>query len=240
MSKVVAVNGSPRMARGTTAMILGSFVGGMEQAGAEVETVYASRLKPKPCDCGEMRCWFKHPGECYRDDLRELHLRLERADILVLATPVYVPLPGDFQHLLNRLSPLIDPVLATRQGRTRARFREGVAIRKVVAVVVGGWWEKENLDPVVRIVRELAENAGAEFAGAVLRPHVEAMRRGGQVTEEGREILGQIENAGRELIRKGAVDGPMLDAISRPLISRATYNRWFSQSSSIASEDSAD
>jgi multimeric flavodoxin WrbA len=172
--------------------------------------------------------------------MRELYPRLEQADILVLATPVYVPLPGDFQHFLNRLSPLIEPVLTTHRGRTRARFRDEVAIRKVVAVVVGGWWEKENLDPVVRIVRELAENAGAEFAGAVLRPHAEVMRREGQVTEDGQQVLGEVEKAGWELIRNGVMDGPTLDAIGRPLISRATYNKWFSQSASTASEDSAD
>ena len=142
--------------------------------------------------------------------------------------------------MLNRLSPLLDPALETHDGRTRAHSRSGVAIRKIVALSTSGWWEKENCDTVVRIVRELAENASVEFAGAVLRPHAEAMKRGDELTEDGQEVLRAVEKAGRELIRKGSMDGSTLEAISRPLTSRVTFNRWFTQSVATASEDSAD
>jgi multimeric flavodoxin WrbA len=240
MTTVLAINGSPRMSRGRTALLLGSFLRGMEAEGARVETVYASVLKAKPCDCGEMRCWFKHPGECYWEDLPEFYDAVRGAEILVLASPMYVPLPGAFQELLNRLTPLMEPVIVTRHDRTRARFRESVAVRRIVAVSTGGWWEKENLDTFVRIVREVAENASVEFVGAILRPHVDAMWRQGEMTDAGEAVLRAAESAGRELIRRGALAGSVLEAVSRPLVSRATYNRWFSQSVAAALTDSAD
>ena len=81
--------------------------------------------------------------------------------------PVYIPLPGAMQNVINRLCPLIEPRLEFRQGRTRARFRDDVNIRKIVLVSTGGWWEKENFDTVVRIVEELAEAASVEFGGSI-------------------------------------------------------------------------
>jgi multimeric flavodoxin WrbA len=103
MTKAVAINGSPRMEKGNTALILTPFIQGMMDAGAGVELLYASRLEVKPCSCGVMYCWDELPGECcIQDDMQSLYPRLKQADVLVLATPVYIPLPGAMQNVLNR------------------------------------------------------------------------------------------------------------------------------------------
>ena len=220
MARAVAINGSPQMEKGNTALVLASFIQGMMDAGSEVELLYASRLKVKPCTCGEMYCWNDGPGECcIQDDMQLLYPKLKAADVLILATPVYVPLPGDMQNVVNRLMPLIEPRLERRQGRTRARFREDVGIQKIVLVATSGWWEVENCDTVVRIVKELAEDASTEFAGAVLRPHADAMRAGGKVTRDGQAVLDAVRRAGNELIKEGRMDQETLKTISRPLIS---------------------
>lgn len=239
--KVLAVNGSPRAEKGNTEMVLAPFLEGMRDAGAEVETVYPSRLKLRACDCGAMRCWFKHPGECcHMDGMRALYPRLAEAGIVVFATPVYVPLPGAMQDFINRLSPLMDPVVSTRNGRTRAQLRDGVATRKYVLVSTGGWWEPENFGTVLRIVQELAENAGVEFGGALLRPHVEVMTREGALTADGEDVIRAVRQAGRELIENGAIKLSTLEAVGRPLIARETYNRWFNQSVAAAFDEDAD
>lgn len=228
MSKAVAINGSPRMEKGNTAAILGPFVQGMTEAGCDVELFYASRLKVKPCSCGRMYCWSQEPGECcFKDGMQSLYPRLREADILVLATPVYIPLPGAMQNVLNRLCPLLDPVVETRGGRTRARFREDVHIRKLALVSTSAWWEKGNFGTVVRIVQEIAEDASVEYAGAVLRPHVAAMKESGELTADGQEILQAVRRAGHELAGAGAMSQEILNAISRPLISREEFvRRW--------------
>ena len=226
MSKVVAINGSPRMERGNTAMVLNPFIEGMMDAGSHVELFYASRLKVKPCACGTMYCWTQMPGECcIKDKMELLYPKLKEADTLVLATPVYIPLPGDMQNIINRLCPLIDPVLEFPKGRTRARFHKDVRIRAVALVSTGGWWEKGNFGTVVRIVREYAEDAGVEFAGAVLRPHAHAMRRKGELTQVGRAVLDAVRRAGSELVKNGVMRRETLSTISRPLISREKFWR---------------
>jgi len=214
------------MERGNTAMVLNPFVEGMMDAGSHVELFYASRLKVKPCACGTMYCWTEMPGECcIKDKMELLYPRLKESDILVLAAPVYIPLPGDMQNIINRLCPLLDPVLEFRKGRTRAIFRKDGRIRAIVLVSTGGWWEKGNFGTVVRIVKELAEDASVNFAGAVLRPHVHAMRRKGELTQDGRAVLNAVRKAGYELVKDGAMKRETLEAISRPLISRAEFWR---------------
>jgi hypothetical protein len=90
------------MGKGYTAMVLTPFIQGMTDAGSDVELFYTSRLKVKPCTCGEMYCWYKKPGECcIKDDMQLLYPKLREADILVLATPVYIPLPGGMQDIIT-------------------------------------------------------------------------------------------------------------------------------------------
>jgi multimeric flavodoxin WrbA len=226
MSKAVAINGSPRMERGNTALVLNSFVEGMTDANCEVELFYADRIRVKPCACGEMYCWNEVPGECcIKDKMQLLYPKLKEADILVLATPVYIPLPGDMQNIINRLCPLLDPVLEFRKGRTRARLRKDVRIRSIALVSTSGWWEKGNFGTVVRIVKEFAEDAGVKFAGAVLRPHAHAMRWRRDLTQDGKAVLDAVRTAGYELVKDSAMREEILCAISRPLISQAEFWR---------------
>lgn len=223
MTKVVVINGSPRLEKGNTFLVLTPFLQGMTDAGAEVELFYASRLEVEPCT-GEFHCWNEKPGECYiQDEMQDLYPKLREAEVLVLATPVYIPLPGEMQNFINRLVPLMDPVLETREGRTRARFHEDVKINKIVLVSTSGWWEMGNFDTVVRIVRELAEDASVEFAGAVLRPHAYLMKEDGELTEAGKAVQEAAREAGYELVREGRMKQDTVEAVSRPLISLEEY-----------------
>jgi len=216
LTKVVAVNGSPRMEKSNTTKILTPFLEGMKDAGASVELFYAKRLNIKPC-AGELYCWNKNPGQCHiDDDMQSLYPKLASADILVLATPVYVPLPGEMQNFLNRLVPLIDPVLKKQNGRTRARFRTDVKISKIALVSSSGWWEMGNFGTVVRIVEEFAKDADVEFAGALLRPHSSYMAEN---REKAEKIFEAARQAGNQLVKEGRMSKRFLKIISQPLIS---------------------
>jgi multimeric flavodoxin WrbA len=226
--KVIAINGSPRMEKGHTALILTPFIQGMMDAGSEAELFYTGRLKVKPCTCGEMYCWYKKAGECcIKDDMQLLYPQLREADILILATPVYIPLPGEMQNFINRLCPLIEPFLENYRGRTRARFHKQVKIQKIVLVSTGGWWEKANFETVVRITEELAKVASVEFAGAVLRPHAFLIKKKGKLTKDGETVLNGVKRAGYELIKEGKMNKETLEAISRTLISEEELRRLY-------------
>jgi len=203
------------MEKSNATKILTPFIEGMMQAGASVELFYIKRLNIKPC-LGDLYCWNKNPGQCHiKDSMQMLYPKLREADILVLATPVYIPLPGEMQNLVNRLMPLIDPVLKRRGGRTRARMHADVKISKIALVSASGWWELGNFGTVVRIVKELAEDASVDFAGALLRPHASAMAEDKEKTEK---ILEAARQAGFQLVEKGRISRNLLKVISQPLI----------------------
>jgi len=218
LTKVVAINGSPKMDKGRTAKILTPFLEGMQKAGVTVELFYARHLNVKPCD-GDLYCWNKKPGECYiNDSMQPLYPKLHEADILVLATPVYVPLPGEMQNLINRLVPLMDPVLKQQNGRTRARFRSDVKISKIVLVASSGWWEMGNFGTVLRIIRELAKDCNVEFSGALLRPHSSYIDEN---PEKAEEIFQAARQAGYELVKDGRMSKSLLTIIGQPIPSQA-------------------
>lgn len=220
MIKVLSFNGSPRMDKGNTALILNSYLEGMREAGAEVELIYTNKLKIYPCT-GELLCWGKNPGKCHiSDDMQFLYPKLCNTDILVFAVPVYIPLPGQMQILINRLIPLMNPILEIRDGRTRARLRQDVRISKIVLVSSCGWWEKGNFGTVIRIVEELAKDISVEFAGSVLRPHAEFLREDNEKT---RDVLKAANQAGYQLIIKGKMSPEILNIISCELVSMNGY-----------------
>ena len=192
----------------------------MVEAGADVDVIYASELKADPCTCGRMYCWNVNPGICcIKDVMQDLYPRLTETDILILATPMYIPFPGDMQNLVNRLCPLIDPRLTYTNGRMRAMPRSPVAIRKIALVATSGWWEKGNLDTLTLIARELAADMGVEFSGAIIRPHAYYIRHKGNVTPGGQKVLDAVKRAGRMLIEQGQIPVELIDIISQPLVS---------------------
>lgn len=226
MTNVLAVSGSLRREKGTTSRILLPFLEGMRGAGASVELRYVKDIRIEPCR-GDFHCWDVEPGVCIiKDGMEEIYRKLRSADILVLATPVYIPLPGEMQNFINRLCPLVDPLLSFKDGRTRARLRKGFSIRKIVLVSSGGWWEKGNFDTVKRICEEIAKDVSVEFAGALLRPHAYLMY---QFEEKAMEITKASKEAGRQLVAEGRIPAELLDAVSQPLVPeevlRERYNR---------------
>lgn len=233
MGRSVAVYFSSSSESGNTARLLSAFMQGLKRGGEETQVFDVKEIQPSPCT-GELHCWFKDPGNCYiQDGMQDLYAVLRQADTLILGTPVYVPLPGEMQNLLNRLCPLLDPQLETREGRTRGKMRQGVGISQVVLVASSGWWEIENMDTVVRIVREFAEDASVPFAGAVLRPHA-SMALGSE--EKRAEILKAAEQAGFELASNGEMKLETLSAVSQPLIGQEEYRQYLNQVRASAGE----
>ena len=83
MVKVLAINSSPRMNKGTTALILNPFLKGMKEKGAEIEKLYTQKLDIKPCTAC-FNCWFPTDGECsIRDDMDDTLPNLTIPDYLI-------------------------------------------------------------------------------------------------------------------------------------------------------------
>lgn len=104
--KVMAINGSPRMA-GNTAMMLENVLAGAAEEGAEVEMVNLYDLDFKGCiSC--FACKRKDSpgyGRCsYEDGLTPVLDRIREVDALVLGSPIYFgDVTGEMRSFVERL-----------------------------------------------------------------------------------------------------------------------------------------
>ena len=99
--KVLLINGSPR-ANGCTAAALREMISVLEAEGVETELVHAGNKDIRGCiACGSCM----KSGKCVFDDLvNEVASKFEKADGLVVGSPVYYASPnGTVLSLLDRL-----------------------------------------------------------------------------------------------------------------------------------------
>jgi multimeric flavodoxin WrbA len=237
--KVFAINSSPKMGEGNTALILNPFLDGMREAGAVVELFYTKKIKANPCQ-GDYVCWLKTPGRCIQnDDMQMLLPKLARADIWVFATPVYFDgISGAMKNIVERMLPLVEPTFELRDGHCRHPRRAGTKSGKVVLVSNCGFWEMDNFDPLLVHMKAMCKNADREFAGALLRPHGGVLRRMLQEGISVKDILDAAREAGRQLVAEGKMSAETLQAVSRKLIPQERLvqkaNQFFQQALSDA------
>jgi len=216
---VLAINGSPNKDRGNTAQILNPFLEGMREAGADVNLYYTEDLTINSCK-GDLSCYILTPGRCiHDDDMTWLLPRINEADVLVMASPVYTyGLTGPLKILLDRMFP---PVLPSIGDRT--------CTRRVVLVSNCGQWDMDMFDPLLVQMTAWCRHANMTFAGALLRPHgpvlKEMIGRGLPVTD----VPEAAKEAGRQLIKAGAISREVLDTISRPLLPKDRYMQMLAQ-----------
>lgn len=108
--KTLIFNGSPRKNGGTSAMVE-AFSGKMA---GEVFAVETYRAEIAPCtDC--RWCW-EHPGCAIEDPMQQVYRRIQEADQIVLASPIYfAELTGSLLQTASRLQALW--VAKTFRGR---------------------------------------------------------------------------------------------------------------------------
>ncbi|MFW9988813.1 MAG: flavodoxin family protein [Candidatus Odinarchaeota archaeon] len=217
--KVIAINSSPNMDIGNTALILKPFLEGMQEVGAEVELFYTKKLNINPCQ-GEFNCWYKTPGKCFqKDDMQMLLPKILKADVLVFATPLYCDgINGAMKNLWDRLIPLCLPNFELRNGHCRHPLRKEIKLVKAILVSNCGFWELDNFDPMINHMKAFCKNTQWEFVGALLRPHGHVLRAMMEMGLNVNVILDAAKEAGRQLMKDGSISIEILNSISRQLI----------------------
>lgn len=107
--KILVLNGSPRP-NGNTAAMTAAFVEGATKKGHEVTVVAVCEKKIAGCLACEY-CHTRGGGTCIqKDDMQEIYPVLDRAEMIVLASPVYYhSLTGQLQCAVNRIYALDKP-----------------------------------------------------------------------------------------------------------------------------------
>ncbi len=114
--RIAGIVGSPHT-DGMTARLVGQALAGAAGAGAEVTTMYLAREDLEPCQSCDGPCWDRL--ECAHDDAATArHARLQGADGLVMAVPVYCwQLNGLTSLFIDKMRWDTGSVLAPRNPR---------------------------------------------------------------------------------------------------------------------------
>lgn len=224
--KVLAYNGSPRTKAGITDRITQWFMQGAREAGAEIETVYLAKKKINYCT-GCFNCWFVTPGKCIqKDDMADMKSKFRDADIIVLASPVYVDgFTAQMKTLLDRFISGGSPFVEFRDGHSRHPGGKGKKIRKMVLISTSGFGELDNFDPMVQHMKAIIKNfPKTEYAGALLRPMGGCMDLiNDEAPEKVEEIKQAFIRAGFSIVKNGEISEDVQNAVSAELLTVKEY-----------------
>lgn len=130
--KTVCVLGSPRP-KGNSQTIAGYFCDKIESLGSEVQTFALNKMTYRGCQAC-MTCKTKLDRCVLKDDLTVVLDSLRKADVLVMATPVYFSdVTSQMKGFIDRMYSFLMPDYRT--GSDKSRFAPG---KKLVFIQVQG------------------------------------------------------------------------------------------------------
>jgi multimeric flavodoxin WrbA len=133
LKRVVAICGSSRAGvpeeKSLTERMLENFLAGMNPEHCRI--FYPHLMNISYCR-GCYTCWFKTPGICaIEDDMTEIRAEIDKADLIILASPVYVDgFSAQTKVVLDRIIPMFDPLISVDDRGTAATACSIPAIRK--------------------------------------------------------------------------------------------------------------
>jgi len=229
---VLSINGSFRRERGNTALILKPFLAGLEWSGATVERLDVHDLRIHPCE-EEYACWYQTPGQCFlSDDMRWVLPKMMAATLWVIASPLFsVGFPGPLVTLFDRMLPATLPSLELQDRHSRIGFRQVKPEGKIALVASCTYWERDTFDLMIKMIQSVAVTVQREFVGALLRPGSAALYPMFESKNPPQDIVEAAHQAGVELGQTGRIRETILQAVSRNLMPRAEYIRFFNEGS---------
>jgi hypothetical protein len=199
--KILVFNGSPRKSKGTTDVLLETFIEGAKLSGADVEKHHIVDLEINGCR-GCFNCWWVTPGKCIqRDDMDKLLPAIAEADVMLIGTPIYGRNVTHYlQKLLERTFVFSLPEMVNHDGETQHPGRITRFPRLVLAATCG-FPDTSNFD----IVKALYPMALPIFLPAAqlllyeegkkqLSGFLQAVKLAGQKTAAGEELTQELKD----------------------------------------------
>jgi multimeric flavodoxin WrbA len=204
-----------------TGKLVSYFSQGMKESGATIDYVYPKDLEIGDCR-GCFTCWTNTPGKCVQeDDMTTVLEKIADADIIVLATPVYVDgMTGSLKTLFDRSIPLLHGRFEIRNNHCRHPLRSHVKKGKIVLISVAGFTELDNFTPLIMHVKAISKNLNRDYSGAILRPVAWIMNGAKEQGIDIDEIYEAVQEAGQQLITDGSMKKETLAKISSEIVPR--------------------
>lgn len=223
---VAIINGSPKLEKGNTALILNSFANGLKDSGCNINHINVVKHDINPCS-GEFICCTKTPGKCFKqDDMETILPILADTDLWVISSPVYSDgVSAQTKVVLDRIVPLLSPLFRLVDGHCRHPWREPEKQEgKVVLVSSCGHWEMDNFDSMICHMKAFCRNAGKTYSGSLLRPHASVLKQN-KNNRDYQDIFNIAYHSGHTFKENGSILQAHSNIVSRELITREEYMR---------------
>ena len=191
MTRILGISGSPRRG-GNTEILLDRALDGASKAGAVVEKIVLNELCLRPCQGCYDRC-RERAGCVIKDDMRLIYRKLDEADALVIASPIYFgSVSAQLKIMIDRCNLYWARKCLSRMPISKKKKRKGIFLccagEKKIAFF-------ENAKSIVRFffVTLGIEYYGDIFCGSVVDVGEIAKRRG---------VLKRAFELGRKLSEK--------------------------------------
>ena len=223
--KVLAINGSPRGAKGNTEVLLVQFLKGCEEAGAEIETIYLKDKDIKHCS-GCFTCWTKTPGKCiHKDDMEELLNKVMQADIMVYATPLYYyTVTGIMKDFMDRKLPLAKrEIIKVGEQCTHPKRYKKETPTKTVLISNCGFTGNYNFSGLVETFKVMAKG---NLAGTILCGQggvLSAVNTDKILKEMYKPFFSALKSAGKEVIDLGHINAETQAILDKNVIDPEIY-----------------
>jgi multimeric flavodoxin WrbA len=180
--KVLGIYGSPRKG-GNTDLLLDQILEGARAVGAEVESIYARKLKISGCiECGSC----DDTGECaVHDDMDTVYPLLQEADVIFLASPnFFYNVTAQVKLLIDRSQAMWSKKLLEKTPEQRRKYDGG----KGYLICVGATKGKNLFVGVELTAKYFFDALDMSYQGGLLLDRIEAkgeIKKHPDVLEEG-------------------------------------------------------
>ncbi len=188
--RVLGIYGSPRKG-GNTDLLLDRILEGAQAAGAEVESIYARKLKISGCiECGSC----DDTGECaVHDDMDTVYPLLQEADVIFLASPnFFYNVTAQMKLLIDRSQAMWSKRLLEKTPEQRRKYDGG----KGYLICVGATKGKNLFVGVELTAKYFFDALGMSYEGGLLLDRIEAK---GEIKKHP-DVLDQGFNLGKSAV----------------------------------------
>ncbi len=209
--KVLAINSSHRGTNGYTSFLLNKIATGAITAGAEFETIELSKLKINRCIACSKCQTAEHYKQCIfdgKDDVLEVINKIEDADVLILATPIYVfNVSALLKTILERYYSKgnSDKLEITRSGLMFHDVNKKLKNKKFLGLLVCNNMEHTTTEASEVFFRNFARFMDLDHLGTIKRSTGKLVGYGKEPEKEAeypliKGVYTELESIGRQIV----------------------------------------